>query len=302
MSQEIIRQFAADCGLSLDEVIPISRRADPLDKAAGAHIPDQGDINLYVDLANASVYKLGPAEKLPKYQTDYLASQLALEHNLSVTPPLAQPRVYGHLAIYATRYIPHKYDDSADPAATGQLLARLHQVETQKRLPVATSRLKQLAEAVLGLDDTTIVIKRAIEQRCLPLVEKVSDHMDQHDRLLHGDLHLGNVLPTYPNPTLTDFEDSGRGSPLWDLAVLVQSATRFGLDRGWARTCLDNWKETIGQNIADGQLEEYVDWRYWYGVLSMIKRVDQGRGNKRELGIRLRWLLDPTDRSKWTRC
>lgn len=99
-----------------------------------------------------------------------------------------------------------------------------------------------------------------------------------------------------------DFEDSGKGSPVWDLAFLVQSANRFGLDHAWVETCLQSWQQASHKELPRETLTAYVDWKYWCGALSMIKRAQQEENPIPELQTRLKWVHNPTDKSKWTRC
>lgn len=66
----------------------ITRRMDPLDKAAGAHIPQQGEIDVFVDHINDVVYKVGPSDKLPKYIIDWRVSMLAHRKGVKVALPV----------------------------------------------------------------------------------------------------------------------------------------------------------------------------------------------------------------------
>jgi aminoglycoside phosphotransferase (APT) family kinase protein len=301
MKNEIITAYAVQNNIELAMPEPIIRRSDPLDSAAGAHIPAQGDIELFVDRQNKVVYKVGTKDRLPKYKQDYRALTIASDAGITVPRPVAEPSMQGDYLVYATEYIEHDPYSSPSPEATGETLAALHEIQVGS-FEVATSKLSKLADFVLSQCNISEITRESIEERCVPCIEAVTKDMENNNLLIHGDVHLGNVLPTTPKPTLIDFEDSGKGSPLWDLAVLVQSASRFGLDPEWVENCLHAWQQASNKEIHPEQLVAYVEWRYWYGALSMIKRTQQEENLLPELQTRLKWVHAPTDQSKWARC
>lgn len=278
----------------------ITRRMDPLDKAAGAHIPQQGEIDVFVDHINDVVYKVGPSDKLPKYIIDWRVSMLAHRKGVKVALPVKKPILFEGKSIYATQFVLNKHKLSPTPQSVAKVLLDLHQVVGSANIPIATSRLKDLALSVLQDDKAPSNLKSAIKLRVLPLIDYVEKDMQTHNTLVHGDIHLGNILATQPHSILIDFEDAGRGSPLWDIAVLVQSSTRFGLDRAWLDQMLNAWQKT--SKISIDNLQHYIDWRCWYGVLSMYMRVQEGRGDHKELQRRLRWVENASDKTKWNRC
>ena len=46
--------------------------------------------------------------------------------------------------------------------------------------------------------------------------------------LVHGDAHLGNLIPSPAGPVLCDFDSSCMGPPEWDLTPLAVGVVRFG--------------------------------------------------------------------------
>jgi hypothetical protein len=301
MKTEIIREYATENNIEIGTPVPIIRRSDPLDTAAGAHIPAQGDIELFVDRQNRIVYKVGTEDRLPKYRQDHRALIVAHKAGIGVPKPIAEPAMLGSYLVYASEYIEHDPYDSPVPEATGETLAALHEIQVDSFEP-AISKLARLADFVLIQCQISEQTRESIEERCSPCIEVVTQDMKNNNTFIHGDVHLGNVLPTVPQPTLIDFEDSGKGSPLWDLAVLIQSANRFGLDPLWVETCLQSWQQASQKELPRETLAAHVDWRYWYGALSMIKRTQQEENLIPELQTRLKWVHNPTDQSKWTRC
>lgn len=301
MNIDNIKIYAAENNIPISEVTSIIRRHDPLDQEAGVHIPEQGMVSLYVDKKNKVVYKVSSASRLAKYIVDSQASSIAKSANLPVATAIALPQIIKNKVIYATTYIDHDPQASPDAVAVGALISRLHYITNEAQtLPLATSKLKNLVDYILKNVTISDELNKALAERCIPIVEAVTNDMADNTAFVHGDLHLGNILPTQKIPTLIDFEDSGRGSPLWDIATIVHSAQRFGLNSRWAGDCICRWKQV--HNFNQALLNKYVDWRRWYGGLSMLKRVSLNSGDQKELDIRTKWMLDSSDRTKWRRC
>jgi fructosamine-3-kinase len=204
MKTEAIRQYASEHNLDLGVPEPILRRSDPLDAAAGAHIPVQGNVELFVDRQNKIVYKVATEDRLPKYIQDYQTLTVAYNAGVTVPMPIAESAVCGDYLVYATEYVDHDPYGSPAPEATGELLAALHGIRAETFRP-AISKLGSLANFVLTECDLTAQTQESIEARCLPCIEVVTEDMKHNDSLVHGDVHLGNVLSTEPCPTLIDF-------------------------------------------------------------------------------------------------
>lgn len=51
-------------------------------------------------------------------------------------------------------------------------------------------------------------------------------------RLVHGDAHLGNLIPSPAGPVLCDFDSTCIGPPEWDLTPLAVGVIRFGEPAG----------------------------------------------------------------------
>ena len=63
---------------------------------------------------------------------------------------------------------------------------------------------------------------------------------------------------------------------------------------------LNEWQKS--SRVSVDNIQHYIDWRCWYGVLSMHIRVREGRGDHKELQRRMRWVENPSDKTKWNRC
>jgi len=114
--------------------------------------------------------------------------------------------------------------------------------------------------------------------------------------LVHGD--PTNVIVTADGPVLIDFDLSGVGPALWDVASVVVRHRRFGLSGDHVEAFHAAYGLDTG---AHGIVEEFLRVRELLDcsfVLTLIGSHDTEAHD--ELDVRLRALRDPSDRSRWT--
>ena len=115
----------------------------------------------------------------------------------------------------------------------GKLLRRIHD------LPEPASWLPPWRP----LDDVQARIGEAVDLDAADLAflqelcDDVADRLDRLDfpsapSLVHGDAHLGNLIPGPDGPVLCDFDSSSLGPPEWDLTPLAVGVIRFGEPAG----------------------------------------------------------------------
>lgn len=114
-----------------------------------------------------------------------------------------------------------------------KLLRRLHQLpEPAFRLPVwepLDDVRRRIGEAD-GLDDADLAF---LLNRCDEVSQRLAAVEFGHPPvLLHGDAHLGNVIPTSSGPVLCDFDSASLGPLEWDLTPLAVGVVRFGEPAG----------------------------------------------------------------------
>lgn len=77
-----------------------------------------------------------------------------------------------------------------------------------------------------GLDPAD---REFLEGRCAELAEQLATLDFPHGRcVVHGDAHLGNLIPGPHGPVLCDFDATSIGPPEWDLTPLPVGLRRFG--------------------------------------------------------------------------
>lgn len=147
-------------------------------------------------------------------------------------------RVAGHVAtLWDTVPIGGAQPGGRDLA---RLLRRIHE------LPVPTFPLpawhplddvRRRVDEAEGLADAdrTFLLRRCDEvERRISGLEFVLP-----SSLIHGDAHLGNLIPSPAGPVLCDFDSSCVGPPEWDLTPLAVGVVRFGEPA-------DRYRELVG--------------------------------------------------------
>jgi len=77
-----------------------------------------------------------------------------------------------------------------------------------------------------GLDPAD---RQFIASRCAQLAERLAElEFPQPTCVLHGDAHLGNLVPGPDGPVLCDFDSTCVGPPEWDLTPIPVGLRRFG--------------------------------------------------------------------------
>ncbi|MBI1885013.1 MAG: phosphotransferase [Chloroflexi bacterium] len=90
---------------------------------------------------------------------------------------------------------------------SGEVQARLHEVEAPSALPALRAVLQQRIE---GSDE----VPPDLKQFALGVLEALPDG----DRLCHGDFHPGNIMMDGATPVLIDWTNVTRGDPAGDVA------------------------------------------------------------------------------------
>lgn len=284
-----------DMGVAVDALAPLARRADPMDKMAGAHLKIESDVSLL--RARDLVIKIGPASKLD----DYIKESRLLEYlqGKDFDSPISTewPRVVGNYALAVSTYIDHNPCDTLSPEQTANQLVKLHQMSAPGWLGVDRKLAISCAE-VLTKPDLPSRLQRRLIDKCLSSEALVAEQNLAASKLCHGDLHLGNILPGADGIRLIDFESAASGHPLWDFARLAQASERFGLNASWYQRCWLAWQEQMG--FSAKELEPFIEWRCWYGVINLLGRTSLDSSEQAELANRLAWVYDGA-KNKWTR-
>ena len=113
--------------------------------------------------------------------------------------------------------------------ALGEAMAQMHLVARNFQLP-ANSNLPSLDHAMWWTEDFLLSEKSVLDQGSKDLVGQTLQGIDNHIKslyvgatpiVIHADLHGGNVLWDVNSLSVLDFDDSGIGLPVQDLATAI---------------------------------------------------------------------------------
>lgn len=201
-----------------------------------------------------------------------VASWLA-EHDVPAVRLLSgveQPvRVAGHVAtLWET--VPHggARPDGRDLA---RLLRRVHALPVPPfPLPAwhPLDDVRRRVDEAEGLDEAD---RRFLLRRC----DEVEGRIRELDfalppKLIHGDAHLGNLIPSPAGPVLCDFDSSCIGPPEWDLTPLAIGVVRFGEPAGRYRQLVSTYGLDVTQWDGFGVLREVRELKLITSVLPIM--------------------------------
>jgi len=113
--------------------------------------------------------------------------------------------------------------------ALGEAMAQMHLVARDFQLP-ADSNLPLLDDVMWWTEDFLLSEKSVLDQEAKGLVSQTLRVIDSHIKslyveatpiVIHADLHGGNVLWDVNSLSVLDFDDSGIGLPVQDLATAI---------------------------------------------------------------------------------
>lgn len=198
-------------------------------------------------------------------------------------------------------------DGPVDPATVGALARQLHAATAvalaDGRIDPAVAAFdplgvvaEQLAAATGGADRGSDV---ALLQQRLAEVGAAWVAADPPPTgIVHGDLHVDNVLATRRGPVLADLELAGIGPVAYDLVAPVVAVERYGADP----TTLDDYLAAYGTPLHDGARQgplrdAYELWLTAWAVANRHLDADHEAEAQRRM---LRWRTPDGDLPRWT--
>jgi Ser/Thr protein kinase RdoA (MazF antagonist) len=194
-------------------------------------------------------------------------------------------------------------DGPVDPATVGALARQLHAATAvalgEGRIDPAVAAFDPLgvvAEqlgAATGTDDVALLQQRLAE---VGAAWVVADPLPTG--IVHGDLHVDNVLTTRRGPVLADLELAGVGPVAYDLVAPLVAVERYGADP----TTLDDYLAAYGTPLPDtarhGPLRDaYELWLTAWAVANRHLDADHEAEAQRRMQ---RWRTPDGDLPRWT--
>jgi hypothetical protein len=183
---------------------------------------------------------------------------------------------------------------TAEPLSMGTAgsnLARCHRVLRGFGEPMPVlSILEESRQLAARPEVESRLTPSTVRMLCRFLERGLSALRKMPGQLLHGDAHLGNVLPTERGLLWTDWEDAFTGPPEWDVASALWNSLFLENDAEGADAFLAGYRAE-GEHVDSARLEACCEARaavicVWYPLL--YPGTDRER--QRKLDLRLEWL------------
>ncbi|GAA3023732.1 phosphotransferase family protein [Actinokineospora globicatena] len=214
-----------------------------------------------------------------------------------LTPGIQQPVCVGDYAATVWDAVP---EHAVRPRA-GDLARLLRVVHALPELPALPEWdplddvRRRLGEAE-GLGDGDLAFLRA-------RVDEVDDRLRALSfplprGLVHGDAHLGNLIPTPAGPVLCDFDSSCLGPPEWDLTPLAVGVSRFGEPAARYRELVEGYGFDVTLWSGFSVLREVRELKLITSVLPIMNSSPEVRP---ELLRRLRDFRTGDTSARWAR-
>lgn len=213
-------------------------------------------------------------------------------------PGVVQPvRVGEHLATLWEE-VPH---GGAKPRGRdlGRLLRRIHALPTPDfPLPPwhPLDDVRRRIDEATDLDDAD---RKSLMRCCEEVDARLRElRFVLPPSLVHGDAHLGNLIPSPAGPVLCDFDSTCMGPPEWDLTPLAVGVIRFGEPVGRYRELARTYGLDVTRWAGFGVLREVRDLKLITSVLPIMSSTP---GVRPELLRRLDDFRRGDTAARWSR-
>ena len=181
----------------------------------------------------------------------------------------------------------------------GKLLRRLHELPEPSFRLAAWHPLDDVRRRIGEADGLDAAAVTFLLNRCDEVAERLAAvEFDQPPVLLHGDAHLGNLIPASTGAVLCDFDSAGLGPLEWDLTPLAVGVVRFGEPAGRYREFVRTYGMDVTRSPAFPVLREVRELKLITSVLPILSSRPEVRP---ELLRRLADVRRGDSTSRWAR-
>ncbi|GAA3860535.1 aminoglycoside phosphotransferase family protein [Saccharothrix violaceirubra] len=207
-----------------------------------------------------------------------------------------QPLVVGdHVAtVWHTVPVTGRAVDGRD---LGRLLLRMHSLPPPDVPLPRWAPLDDVRHRIADAEELTATDRVFLEERCAELAFRLDAYRPELPLgVVHGDAHLGNLIPGVDGPVLCDFDSTGVGPREWDLSTLPIGVARFGHPARWYRQLSRVYGFDVTRSPGYALLRDVRELKLTTSALPILRsHPDVGA----ELRRRLRALRDGDTITPW---
>lgn len=181
----------------------------------------------------------------------------------------------------------------------GKLLRRIHELPEPATWLPSWHPLDDVRRRIGEADGLNAADLAFLLERCDEVAGRLATlELPSARSLLHGDAHLGNLIPSPAGPVLCDFDSSCYGPPEWDLTPLAVGVVRFGEPVGRYRELVRTYGVDVTELDGFQVLREVRELKLITSVLPILSSRPEVRP---ELFRRIGDVRSGDTSSRWAR-
>jgi aminoglycoside phosphotransferase (APT) family kinase protein len=179
------------------------------------------------------------------------------------------------------------------------LLRRLHGLPTPAFDLPAWAPLDDVDRRIADAEELADDDRAFLQDRRATLAEQLSTlEFPLPPSVVHGDAHLGNLIPGPDGPVLCDFDSTSWGPPEWDLTPVLVAQRRFGGSVRESRTLLRSYGFDVTKWSGFEVLRQVRELKLVTSVLPILR---SNPGVAPELHRRLASVRSGDAGARWSR-
>ncbi len=164
----------------------------------------------------------------------------------------------------------------------GVLLRRLHSLPAPAFELPRWSPLEDVRERIADAEELSGADREFLEERVAALEVRLADLPTVlPEGVVHGDAHLGNLIPSPDGPVICDFDSTSVGPREWDLSTLPVGVARFGHPSRWYRQLARVYGFDVTRWAGFAVLRDVRELKLTTSVLPILRSHPDVRGELR---------------------
>ncbi|MEU4442565.1 aminoglycoside phosphotransferase family protein [Actinosynnema sp. NPDC050801] len=180
----------------------------------------------------------------------------------------------------------------------GRVLRQVHALPAPEFELPRWAPLDDVRRRIADAEELSAPDRRFLEDRCAEADQRLAELRTVLPQgVVHGDAHLGNLIPSPDGPVICDFDSTSVGPREWDLSTLPVGVARFGHPDEWYRQLADEYGFDVTRWAGFPVLREVRELKLTTSVLPIMRSHP---GVRDELHSRLKALRAGDTTTHWT--